>query len=154
MKNSSNRTLKQVLKLISILSIFLFILAKKDVKSLFFWPKIETNKVVFRKFQLWKLWSLPVWLDYRWFAGSIPECGCACVYGNHAVTGLNVARQNVADKMLRTKCRRTKRCKTKCRGQMVAKKTSHGQMVARTNCCMDKVLYGQNVAWTKCCTDR
>jgi hypothetical protein len=44
------------------------------------------------------------------------------------VTRLNVARQNVADKMLRTKCR----------GQMVAKKTSHGQMVARTKCCKDK----------------
>ncbi len=55
------------------------------------------------------------------------------------VTGLNVARQNVADKMLRTKCR----------GQMVAKKTSHGQMVARTKCCMDKMLHGQIVAKTK-----
>jgi hypothetical protein len=50
--------------------------------------------------------------------------------------------QNVADKLLRTKC-----CMDKMlQGQNVAKKMSHGQIVARTKCCMDKMLQRPNVA--------
>jgi hypothetical protein len=58
--------------------------------------------------------------------------------------------QNVADKLLRTKC-----CLDKMLpGQNVARTKRCKKNVAWTNGCEDKMLHGQNVAWTKCCKDK